>query len=54
MSKRFIIERESGSDWRVVDTKRGITIVSGLFEDEAEQRATQENDEFNREKNKYV
>jgi hypothetical protein len=51
---RFIIQRESGSDWCVIDTKRNATIASGLFEDEAEQRAAMENEQFERDKDNYV
>jgi hypothetical protein len=39
MSKRFVIERESGNDYCIFDTARGIAIASGLTEEEAKQGA---------------
>lgn len=51
-TKRFAVERESGNDYCIFDTTRGITIASGLTLEEAEQGA--ENREVEREDQKRV
>jgi hypothetical protein len=39
MSQRFVVERESGNDYCIIDTARRVTVASGLTSDEADQGA---------------
>lgn len=55
MSKRYIKQREAGSDWAVVDLMRNhCPVASGLTEDEADVAADNWNKSDEQEKSRYA